>query len=653
MSTIDLRGDLALIDGTYQVTGHEGSMYRLQNLATGEHTSEHLSSIFGRLTEVPEWAPTRHRALDELNKADRLEVQAWADHLTEMIDGTRPGHDTPRPDYDPALTTQNERVEAKGKELAVLGKPASRATLMRKKTLFLTGGAAALIDNRRDKQIGKFDRADSRVIDTIAAVMARRVNKSTITQSYLLELVEAELTKTYADARHDGDRPSMPSRASMYRYFRELDRDKHTAGPATTRRSKANTPTHRLQRTFRKLLPGQEVQIDSTPMDILVWVMLKGVRTAVRPTLTIMIDVATRSIIASTIRLVAAKGYDHALLLAQALTPFPDRPDNTMHRALVAASNPGIKLLSQAERLHLEGTRPFIFPRRITTDNGKDFLAPVFTSACRKFGIDIVQSAIHTPTDKAIVERTFQSINTLFTQRQPGYVGNHNVNRGYKVEDEELLELSALVELFDDWVANVWQNRKHSGLTDPFAPNVTYSPNQAYNAAAEYAGVIARPLSRKDFIDLLPIARRKITTTGVQLGNRQYDSADMNAYRSTSSKSPAHDNKWEVAFNPYDVMHVWVKGRDDRWIECEWRLADTVGEPHFGDISNATRDLVRNEVAKDHAAATGTPMPAGELVIHTSPVDAWTDDIIEEIVATFAHLEPFDADEDEEEEDKN
>lgn len=631
MHMLDLTGDITLTDGTFRITGSTGNFYRLQNLATGEHTSEHLADILSRLTEMPARNEVSPQKINNLTAPDRREVESWANHIEELISGTRPGHDNPRPQYDPTLTSLNQRIDSKVAELHAHSLPASRATLLRKKALYEVGGAAALIDGRKNKNIGKFDRADSRVIDAMTSVIAKHSNKSTMTQSWLQEMMAKELL-----VRYHGDAPAIPSEATLYRHFQLLTNGKYTTGKATTRRSAANTP-NRTYRTAHRLLPGEEVQVDSTPMDLLVRV--KGRDEPVRPILTVMIDRATRSIIASTIRLEGAKGYDHALLLAQALVPFQNRPDRSAHRALVANRRPEFPLLSTAARLDLERARPLIFPRRIMTDNGKDYLSTVFTSACRKYGIDITMSAIHTPTDKGMVERNFQSINTLFTQRLPGYVGNHNVNRGYKVEEQNLLDVATLAELFDDWVVNVWQNRPHHGLRDPFEPSIVYSPNQAYKAAAAFVGFVASPMTRDDFIDMLPTANRVIGTTGVQIGNRHYDSDELHPHRGTPSRRPRHDNKWEVKINPYDAMHVWVRSPENTWIECRWRHIESVSQPHFGDISRSLRVQGRNDVAHENAHLAGTTMPSGTPAPEPEAAIS-TDDLNQD----FTVFEPFEFD---------
>ena len=598
MRTLDTSQDVVLDDGTFRVVDRVGNRIHLQDLSTGERSTVHLGDLLPRLTQVPPVTSRSPRVLDHLTDKDRHDVERWVIHIEEMVSGTHPEFPHGRPQYDPAKTSLNERVAAKSLELRGFGIKASRSTLFEKKAAYAEGGAAALVDGRIHKQMGKLDKANTELINTIVSVVTRRTNESTVTESELHRLVTIEYKLRCRDAT-----ATLPSRATMYRYFDALYHGKHV-GKATSRRSQAGTPD-RTYGTSRRMLPGQEVQIDSTRMDVFVETK-KGPQ---RPILTIMKDVSTRSILAFTIRLEGAKGYDHALLLAQALVPFSQRPDRREHRALVAAKHPELPLLTAEQRSTLEQAHPAIVPRTIVTDNGTDYLSDVFQSACTKYQVDIIRSSIHTPTDKPHVERNFGSVNTLFCQSQPGYTGDSVANRGRSPETGKLLDLAALTELFDDWILAVWQNRPHSGLRDPYDPSEIFSPNQWFNSHAPFAGEIDLANTTDDFIDLLPSVSRVIGSTGVQHKNRHYDSVELHPYRGTPSNLPYLNNKWQVKYHPYDVAHVWVRSPENTWIECRWREADDINQPHFADIIRNLHE--RNEVAIADAERAGTPMPTG------------------------------------------
>ena len=70
-----------------------------------------------------------------------------------------------------------------------------------------------------------------------------------------------------------------------------------------------------------------------------------------------------------------------------------------------------------------------------------------------------------TPTDKAIVESTFGSINTLFCQHVAGYTGSNTTLRG--ADATGAWTLPELQDLLDEWLIVGWQPRPHDALRDP------------------------------------------------------------------------------------------------------------------------------------------------------------------------------------------
>ena len=107
----------------------------------------------------------------------------------------------------------------------------------------------------------------------------------------------------------------------MYRLFDTLARGRHTTGSAATRRCLAGRPEGMFS-TLPAAAPGEWVQIDSTPLDVLV-LLDDGVPGRVE--LTGMIDVATRVVPAAVLR-PTTRSVDASVLLARAVTPEPMRP---------------------------------------------------------------------------------------------------------------------------------------------------------------------------------------------------------------------------------------------------------------------------------------------------------------------------------------
>jgi hypothetical protein len=109
----------------------------------------------------------------------------------------------------------------------------------------------------------------------------------------------------------------LPSRSTLCKLADVLAAGRHTFGSAVTRRQTANRPQGMFSPTHASR-PGEQVQIDSTPVDVLV-LLDNGI--PVRADLTIAVDVATRTICAAVLRPAGARGVDAALLLARMLVP--------------------------------------------------------------------------------------------------------------------------------------------------------------------------------------------------------------------------------------------------------------------------------------------------------------------------------------------
>jgi transposase InsO family protein len=628
MNNIETSDTITLDDGSYDFIERRGTMVRLRHTATGQHVDMHLTELSRRRVGVQSTAAPEPRVLDDLALTQRSKALARAIHVREVLTGERDD----RADVDPRYSsdrTLEERVASKLEDLSRVGEPTSRATLMRQIKGFRDKGTMGLVDRRALRLYGPLDQLDSRVHDALCHVVAAQRLQSTGTKSRLIRTTEEELLRRYGT-----DAPKLPSAASMYRYIDSLDGGRHTTGSAKTRQSLGQRPN----RTFAKsmqMLPGSEIQVDSTTMDVFV----KTKKGSERPILTIAVDVRTRSILAATIRLSATKPIDHVSLLLQILTPPQNRPDRTSHRELVQMANPHVAFIPAADSEKARASRPFIYPRRFMMDNGRDYIGDTFRAALEKFGIDISLSAPHTPTDKAIVERTFGSIHSMFTQYQPGYTGRSPEFRGHKVEKQALMSVEALFELFDDWVGTVWQNRPHSSLTHLTDASLTYSPNQMVAAAAELTSTLYLPLSESGYIELLPTTFRTITSTGVALANREYDSTELHPLRNTKSAHANQKWRWEVKYDPYNSQVVWVRSRENNWIECRARDESRVYEPFAEDLLPSDE---RSDQARQNAALTGVALHQEPRISHESTPSSFSDDDDDIDIDIDIDISPFD-----------
>jgi putative transposase len=523
--------------------------------------------------------------LDTVAEQAAERARFWESHVLEVLTGLPAGAaegQEPRPEFDPRLRTLTEREAAKAAELTAAGEPASVRTLARMRQRYESQGLWGLVDHRNTRLATPFGRVDERVVEAIAAAMDEQTDASTGTRERAWRRAKEILA-----ARHPGQQVPLPSRATFYRVISSLEGARHTFGSAARRRSNANRPAAPFTVTTAQR-PGEIVQIDTTPLDVMA-VFDDGVTG--RPELTITLDVATRTIGAAVLRPEGTKAVDASLLLARTVTAEPMRPGWAKALAMSRSVLPHRRLLGLDARLEHAAARPVIVPETIVCDRGNVFISHNFRAACASLGISFQPAHPHTPTDKPHIERTLESVSTLFCQFVSGYLGRSAEHRGGRVEDEPLWSLLELQELLDEWIVAVWQHRPHDGLRDPVTPGRAYTPNERYAALVESAGYVPVALSAQDYIELLPARWQAINSYGIKISHRVYDSVELNPWRRQPSGVTAKKNLWEVHHDPYDVSQVWVRNHHQGgWITATWKhLGSAPAWPGGGSSCRTTR----------------------------------------------------------------
>ncbi|HEX9498223.1 MAG TPA: integrase, partial [Mycobacterium sp.] len=403
-------GDWVLYDGgEHQVLALAGTSVRLRTVDGADSVvlAGHLMASPGFAVVDSEPAPSVEpfALLDSLPGAVLDTAREWERHVVEIETGLPPGAEpgvAAKPEYDPTSTTVVDRDRAKAAELGV-----GVRTVQTRRARYAQQGLWGLVDQRAVRAWEATGRADARLVAAAREVIDAETDTSTGTRSRLIRRVTKAVEATYGP----GVVP-IPARTTFYRLIDALATGRHTFGSAVTRRQTANrppgmfTPTHAAR-------PGEQVQVDSTPIDVLV-LLDNGV--PVRADLTIAVDIATRTICAAVLRPVGTKAVDAALLLARMLVPEPMRPGWSTALRMSASRLPHARLMDIDTRMELAAARPVIVPDTIVVDGGKVFVSDTFTRACDRLGVSIQRARPRTPTDKAIVEATFGSINTLFCQ---------------------------------------------------------------------------------------------------------------------------------------------------------------------------------------------------------------------------------------------
>ena len=402
----------------------------------------------------------------------------WERHVVEVLTGRPPGASgsVPRPEFDPALRSLRQREIAKHAELQAAGHEMTLITLQRQRRRYEDKGLWGVVDGRYRARRPVLGRVDERVVAVVRRLLDEETDMSTGTVSRLRRRVEKALVAEYGST----GAPAVPAQATFYRLVNRLTEGRHTFGSARTRRSLAKQPDGPFG-AVTVARPGEMVEIDSTPLDVRV-VLDDGVVDRVE--LTGMVDSATRSIVAAVLR-PTTKAVDAALLLARALTPEPMRPGWSDALRMSRSVLPHRSLTDVDQRLHDAAARPVIAPDTIVCDHGKAFLSQTFRQACCSLGINLQPAHPDTPTDKPKVERTLQSVSTLFAQHVAGYVGSSVEHRGKHAEQQAAWSMLELQAMLDEWIVAVWQNRPHDGLRDPVTPGKALTPNEKYATLVE------------------------------------------------------------------------------------------------------------------------------------------------------------------------
>lgn len=573
--------EIRLSSGVFTVATLSGGAARLVD-AVGQHMLMPLPELLAdpALELVSGSRPSlcSEEALAGLPEAAVERARWWERHILEILTGrppdTAPGT-RPRLEFDPAKRSLRQRELAKLAELQAQGHEVSRNALQRRRFAYERDGLLGVVDGRHNRRQPVFGRVDERVVAAVRDAVDGETDLSTGTVQRLQRKVYKSLVAAYGP----DDAPAMPSQPTFYRLVKRLAEGRHTFGSARTRRSLSKQPDGPFG-AITVARPGEVVEIDSTPLDVRV-VLDDGLVDRVE--LTAMVDNATRSIAAAVLR-PTTKGVDASLLLARALTPEPMRPGWADALRMSRSVLPHRSLTSIDERLAEAAARPVIAPETIVCDHGKAYLSQTFRQACCTLGISLQPAHPDTPTDKPKVERTLQSVSTLFAQHVAGYVGSSVERRGKNAEQGAVWPMVELQALLDEWIVAVWQNRPHEGLRDPVTPGKALTPNEKYAALVEVAGYVPVPLGADDYIELLPARWRKINQYGIRVNHRTYDAKALNPYRRQHSGVDKHGGQWEVHYDPYDVSRIWVRDHhnEEGWIAATWTHLRTSPVP-FGE----------------------------------------------------------------------
>ena len=384
------------------------------------------------------------------------EARWWERHIVEVLTGVPPdaGEGTvPRPEYDPAAVTLTRREQAKAAELTAAGHPVTASAVAKRRRRYQEQGLAGMVDYRARRRMPPHGRADAAVVAAMRQAIGEAAEDSTRTAAFVFRRTREILAEA-----GDGETGKLPSERTLYRLFGRLEAGRHTTGSASTRRSLAARPEGPFGQV-PAAAPGDVMQIDSTPLDVLVR-LDNGVPG--RVDLTGIIDVATRTVTAAVLR-PTTKSVDASVLLARTVTPEPMRPGWPQAMRMSASALPFRRMLSIDERLEHAAARPVIIPQVIVVDHGKVFVSESFKASCAFLGISFQPARKATGTDKPHIERMLGSVATMFAQYVSGYTGRSPEYRGRGAEEKAVWSLPELQDLLDQWLIAAGRTGRTTG----------------------------------------------------------------------------------------------------------------------------------------------------------------------------------------------
>lgn len=587
-------GDVITIAGTrWEIIAFHNNVFSMRDVKTDDvHNMSHseicreldVPPIFDR--RIPETGK-----LDVASKSERERLEEWIPRVQEVIEGKPEGAEDYRPGYHPELTTQGQRLDLMVRQLNDAGIRAGKRSLERYVAAYKDSGPAGLLDMRTTRNHHPLDGVHASVIDCIDAMIADRLYKASIPWKVQATNVILMVKEQFPDRDF-----LLPGRDRIIAAIKEKTKGRELSGGAKRRRTASNAPDWTFQ-GMAAIMPGSEVQIDNSKYDV------RARKPDGRPgsfNLTVMMDKCTHTVLALSVQ-ESGQGAAHAYLLAQAMTPAEARPgsDELFNPWVLKGKHlPWASLLDPEEVAKWETRRPVIRIFRIVTDNGKDFTSKVFDSACRQLGIVITRSSTRSPTDKAMIERFFETLLDQFIAYLPGSTGGDVNRRGKNPDKEELLDIEDLIILLDRSIVQYWQNQPLDALRDPLAPSAKpVSPNVMYASMFPFIGYVPLALAEADYISLMPVVHRTLQRDGIEFNCRQYDSDELHLLRmhtSGDSKLGKDGGEWEIHYRPTDPRKIWLYvPHEDRYIPC-YMKETRFDNPHLSGAWSIAHEFLEN-----------------------------------------------------------
>lgn len=280
------------------------------------------------------------------------------------------------------------------------------------------------------------------------------------------------------------------------------------------------------------LSPLQVVQIDHTPMDIILVDEVER-KPIGRPYLTLAIDVYSRMIVGFYITLEVPSYFSVSQCLSNAIL--------TKEKYL--------------QKIGVEGEwNVWGIPKTLNFDNSQDFRSEALKRFCEQYGITIMLRPVARPQFGGHIERligtTMQKVHTL-----PGTTFSNITQRGqYKSDKEAAMTLSELEQWMGEFIVNVYHKRIHSSLN--MSPEKKYEEGIFGTEEQPGIGLPFRIADEERLrIDLLPGIERTVQQHGVMIEKIKYY-GDVLRRWINSEDQDGKARKFVFKIDPRDISRI-------------------------------------------------------------------------------------------------
>lgn len=590
------------IMGTEVCLERRGSpgLARVRTVSLLDPTSPFRISDRALFKDRQEKAPVPSDIALHLIPEDQLEkVLDRASHVREVLCGYKSGTKyaalpgEPREEYRPHKTLMS-KYQAKAAELHV-SVPAVRNWVHRYQEDHVLG----LVDRRSQKPVDPYSGCSTEWVDMARTVVKERTRKSNITKGNLLLIVEERIRRAEKEklaARQEGEPEptpvAMPRERAARRALNALLRNKGFKS-ASKRRALAEIP-HDGFGHFEASRPGQLVLLDVNRLDV--WALDEITLKWVQTELTVAMDVYSGCILGLRLSPVSTKSIDVAPVLFEIIQPHEAPPGWPESASWPYHGVPEtVLVLDEDNEVRFQG--PGVLPDAVTLDHGKVFISAHITNACAELGISLQPARKYTATDKAPMERFFETLRTGLFDLLPGYKGENIEARGIGTEGEAFYLVNQLEEIIREWVGTVYHRRPVESLSDDQMPGLKLSPMDRYAHGIAAAGTIILPRDPHLAIHLLPVIFHVIKKDGVYFKGLIYKGPILSKWRDQQSHYRGiPDNKWPFRYNPVDLRKIYFQDPEDKtWHNLESQLAASVGRAFSSDALDIAKRLARQK----------------------------------------------------------